>query len=289
MLSKDCIGSAYNNGTPYQKGGVNVLIVEDDILSAHVASRFLTDLGCNVHCAKDDKETLVCFENDKTEPAYDLVFMDISLSGMDGYTLAQKLQKTPAFLNSPIPIIALTAYGDEKSKRRCLEVGMSAVLVKPLLKTTAQEILKAFIPHWSEKRLENSLNGSSEPLAVEDVSEVVIDFSHILDVYDNDIEFIKSALQVILDSLDLDLKQLEYECNAKSWSAGRVIIHRLQGGTRYFGLKRVDQVCEKFTQVLQQAPDSNWLNVYQRLLKEVENVREAYQHWLKEQSNSVQI
>jgi hypothetical protein len=40
---------------------------------------------------------------------------------------------------------------------------------------------------------------------------------------------------------------------------------------------------------LQQAPDSNWLNVYQRLLKEVENVREAYQHWLKEQSNSVQI
>lgn len=268
----------------HSKSSVNILIVEDDVLSAHVASRFLVDLGCEVYCVKDDKEALAFFENSQQTIAYDLIFMDISLSGMDGYTLVQKIQKTRNFIERPVPIVALTAYGDEKSKRRCLEVGMCAVLVKPLLKTTALEILKAFIPHWDQKdsTIEPRVDNQSTP--IDQHAEDVIDFSHVLQVYDNDVAFVKSALQVVLDSLDADLKQLEYECNIENWSAARVIIHRLQGGIRYFDLKRLDEVCKKFTYILHHAPDAHWVSIFEVLSTEVERVRKACEQWLENQA-----
>jgi CheY-like chemotaxis protein len=118
---------------------VRVLIVEDHDLSAHIAQRFLQDLGCEVDCVSDGDSALKLFKDQL--PPYDLVLMDISLPGIDGYELAEKLNKILLSKvdseHDPIHIVALTARSSAENKQRCLSAGMSEVLDKPLLKATA--------------------------------------------------------------------------------------------------------------------------------------------------------
>ena len=109
-----------------------------------------------------------------------------------------------------------------------------------------------------------------------------INFDEALTIHDGDINFIKSALQVVVDDLVVGLKHLKSECMAQQWDAGRVTIHKLQGGTRYFGLVRVDQVCERFTKILRHHPAEHWNEIYNVLVSEIESVRCAYAQWLKE-------
>lgn len=264
---------------------IRVLVVEDDNLSAHIAKRFLTDLACQVDCAEDGERALSIFSSSYNNQPYDLIFMDISLPDINGYSLVEKIKGSEAFKKKPIPVIALTTYGDEESKRKCLSVGMSAVLVKPLLKTTAQEILKAFIPEWNNSYERMGFDNSIEIDGPINNENEVIDFEHILATYDEDIEFIKSALQVVVDSLETDLTQLGIECELKNWGAGRVIIHKLQGGTRYFGLKRLDQVCNHFSKVLHHKPEENWRKIYSILESEVGKVHDVYEKWLEASYN----
>jgi len=260
---------------------VRVLVIEDHNLSAYIAERFLTDLGCQVDCVPDGKAALKHFR--KGQASYDLVFMDVSLPDIDGYALAEQIKKTSAFQNSPekepIHIVALTARGGEENKKRCLSVGMSAVIVKPLLRTTAREILKEYVPKWV------SLHPNHKAQSLQsihwDIEGDPINFDYALTIHDGDINFIKGALQLVLDNLFVELKYLESECVAQHWDASRVIIHKLQGGTRYFGLVRLDQVCERFTKILHQNPIDYWREIYNVLVSEVEKVRCVYEEWLQ--------
>lgn len=261
---------------------VRVLVVEDHNLSAHIAERFLTDLGCEVNCVPDGETALEHFK--KGQKPYDLVFMDVSLPDMDGYVLAEKIKETFVFKHSPakesIHIVALTARGGEENKKRCLSAGMSTVIVKPLLKTTAREILKQYVPKWNASHPNQEV--PSPEIIMWDIEGDPINFDYALTIHDGDINFIKSALQVVVDNLVVELQHLQSECIAQHWDAGRVIIHKLQGGTRYFGLVRLDQVCERFTKILKQNPVDYWHEIYNILVSEVEKVRCVYEQWLKD-------
>jgi two-component system, NarL family, sensor histidine kinase BarA len=262
---------------------IRVLIVEDHPLSAHIAERFLTDLGCQVEWAHDATTALEYFKNDND--IYHLILLDVSLPDEDGYTLAHKIRATRAFQNalkqkrSPY-IFALTARYGAENRERCLAVGMSGVLLKPLLKTTAREILGRCFPEWVEAHPDQkSKSGILNGLVV--VGEP-INFNEALTIHDGDIDFIKSALRVLLDNLLIELQRLQSACIAQNWDAGRVIIHKLKGGTCYFGLERLDQVCECFSKVLRENPKEHWDKIYNILVSEVEKVRLVYTQWLKD-------
>lgn len=270
-----------NDASVDQKSScIRVLMVEDDILSAHVANRFLTDLGCIVDCADSGQMALELFENNQKNSYYSLILLDISLPDISGDLLACKIKEKEKQLfpgRKPVAMVALTAHNDEISKRSCEAAGISLVLVKPLLKMTAQEILKNFIPDW---RL--------DPTSIKNIeldNEPAIDFAHALAVHDGDIVFIQSALQVILDTLDSELMQLKQACSDENWSAAGVIIHRLQGGTRYFGLVRLDRVCMQFTYILKQGNTSDWVQIYNLLVNEIQKVNASYTKWLQERKN----
>lgn len=59
----------------------------------------------------------------------DVVLCDIGLPGMDGYGVARALRADPE--TSSIFLIALTGYGQDEDRRRALEAGFDAHLIKP--------------------------------------------------------------------------------------------------------------------------------------------------------------
>jgi CheY-like chemotaxis protein len=73
-----------------------------------------------------------------------LVLLDISLPGEDGFQLLAKLQRTPT--NDLPPVVALTAHAESGDQEKALTAGFSGYLTKPIDVRTFASTVEAFIP-----------------------------------------------------------------------------------------------------------------------------------------------
>jgi len=101
------------------------LIVDDDEDLRVLARKVLTKAGYEVIEAEDGAEGLRLIES--REP--DLVLLDLNMPGMDGYEVLARIRGNEA--TRELPVIVLTAQGDEESARRSFEQGATDFLPKP--------------------------------------------------------------------------------------------------------------------------------------------------------------
>lgn len=102
--------------------GSSVLIVDDDGQILALVARFLRSSGFNVRTARNGAEMLATLEGFGA----DLIILDVMLPGMDGLALCREIRKS-----SDVPLIMLTAKGDEVDRIVGLELGADDYLVKP--------------------------------------------------------------------------------------------------------------------------------------------------------------
>jgi CheY-like chemotaxis protein len=112
------------------KGAANgqskkVLLVEDEDALRRVMKDLLEREGFTVFEAADGVKALD--EIDRAGP--DIVVLDLNLPRLDGYGVLSHLRSRPATAN--LPVIVLTAKGDEDSEVRVFEYGASDYLTKP--------------------------------------------------------------------------------------------------------------------------------------------------------------
>lgn len=109
-----------------------VLAVDDDPVSLLVQRLALEQMGCEVVSCPNGMEAQAM----AAKQTFDLILMDLRMPGMDGIESTKKIRDTGR--NTDTPIIALTASSDLEDRRRCLEVGMMDVLVKPFVYETLE-------------------------------------------------------------------------------------------------------------------------------------------------------
>ncbi len=121
-----------------------VLLVEDNPVNALLASILLQREGCRVERAASGEDAIDMI---KTR-AFDLIFMDLGLPGLDGLGTTRALR---AF-GCDTPVIALTANAYEEDRRACMAAGMNDFLTKPI------EIaaLRARLATWTQGPLRHS-------------------------------------------------------------------------------------------------------------------------------------
>jgi two-component system, OmpR family, response regulator len=100
----------------------HLLIVDDDREIRDLLSRFLRKHGFRVSIAVDGREMWQAL----ADRAIDLIVLDLMLQGEDGLTLCRKLRA-----NSQLPVIMLTAMGEEIDRIVGLEIGADDYLGKP--------------------------------------------------------------------------------------------------------------------------------------------------------------
>ncbi|MBO9203930.1 MULTISPECIES: response regulator [Niastella] len=103
-----------------------VLVAEDEPMNMLLISEVLRKMGIDVIKATNGKEALEMVS--EFEP--DLVFMDVNMPVMDGFTATGHIRSLTT-KHHKTPIIALTADAMEKDKERCLESGMNDYISKP--------------------------------------------------------------------------------------------------------------------------------------------------------------
>ncbi|HEY9079894.1 response regulator [Magnetovibrio sp.] len=109
----------------------HILIVDDDREIRDLLNRFLVKHGLRVSTAADGREMLMALQGG----AIDLIVLDLMLPGEDGLTLTRNLRASGAAQSGTqggaIPIIMLTAMGEEMDRIVGLEMGADDYLAKP--------------------------------------------------------------------------------------------------------------------------------------------------------------
>lgn len=100
----------------------NILVVEDDRETRALIAKYLRANGCNVTTANDGREMARAMIDHRV----DLLILDVMLPGEDGLSLCRKVRA-----ESQIPIIMLTARGEDVDRILGLEMGADDYLAKP--------------------------------------------------------------------------------------------------------------------------------------------------------------
>jgi two-component system, OmpR family, response regulator ResD len=106
----------------YAQTRPRVLVVDDDPTVAEVVSGYLDRAGYLVDRAAEGPEALAR----AAEHRPDLVVLDLMLPGMDGLEVCRRMRG-----RGPVPVIMLTARGDEDDRILGLEVGADDYVTKP--------------------------------------------------------------------------------------------------------------------------------------------------------------
>ena len=106
-------------------GKGTILLVEDEDQLRRVMKDLLEREGYSIVEAADGVQALE--QVDRHNP--DVILLDLNLPGMDGYGVLQQLRSRPS--TSTVPVIVLTAKGDEDNEVRVLKLGADDFLTKP--------------------------------------------------------------------------------------------------------------------------------------------------------------
>ncbi len=99
-----------------------ILIVEDDADISDIVKEYLGAAGLEVTGACDGEEALRFF----SEYSYDVVVLDIMLPKIDGWSVLRKIRE-----NSMVPVIILSAKGEEYDRLKGFDLGVDDYVVKP--------------------------------------------------------------------------------------------------------------------------------------------------------------
>ncbi len=255
-----------------------ILLIEDQPIAAKMAEHILVTLNCQVDHAVDGKTALE-FSNQKR---YDLIFMDIGLPDMSGYEVTQRIRSNEANKNTPVPIIALTAHVDSENKQHCVEVGMNAVLSKPLTKEVANDILNAFIPTRTslEVKLPKKQVIATAKAATDlfVISGPVIDVKAGIALSNGSEDLYREMLRMLIDSLPQDLEIITIAYQKQQWETVRSTVHKVKSGAIYCATPRLADASAKLDNYIRTGATALIPKLYQQFLQEVKALQENYQN-----------
>ncbi|MGA7239155.1 MAG: response regulator transcription factor [Bryobacteraceae bacterium] len=101
---------------------MNILLVDDDVELCSLLGEFLTREGFHVECVNEGNAGL----ERASQPGIDLVVLDVMLPGLDGFEILRRLRT-----RSKVPVIMLTARGEDVDRIIGLEIGADDYLAKP--------------------------------------------------------------------------------------------------------------------------------------------------------------
>lgn len=114
------------------------LVVEDNLVNQKILQRLLVSLGLQVDVVENGLRAVEAC----TRETYDIIFMDLQMPVMDGFTATAEIRRL-----GDIPIFAVTANSEQQFRDRAIAAGMRGFVAKPISRDTVSEILvKVSIP-----------------------------------------------------------------------------------------------------------------------------------------------
>lgn len=120
--------------------GKKILLVDDDVRNVFSLTSVLEMAGCEVLFAENGLESLKMLDENND---INLVLMDIMMPEMDGYEAIQHIRAKTQFKD--LPIIALTAKAMKEDREKCLMIGASDYIAKPVEPDQLISLIKVWV------------------------------------------------------------------------------------------------------------------------------------------------
>jgi CheY-like chemotaxis protein/HPt (histidine-containing phosphotransfer) domain-containing protein/anti-sigma regulatory factor (Ser/Thr protein kinase) len=211
--------------------GKKVMVVEDNQINQQVFSHLLKDYGIQVTLASNGKQAIEILEAGAT---YDLILLDLRMPEMDGFqTLAYLRQK----LKLQTPIIVLTASVLRDERQRCLELGATDYLSKPIPRPVLQQRLSQLFSSSAAPAGDKQQPETGSPVReqAKDIDMKTLlsltDKKVIHDVYNNYIQVVPAALE-----------EMKKNTEQQNWELVSEQAHKLKSSLNVINIKALTAV-----------------------------------------------
>jgi signal transduction histidine kinase/DNA-binding NarL/FixJ family response regulator/HPt (histidine-containing phosphotransfer) domain-containing protein len=137
-VSREC--DASKRAAQVDCTGARVLLAEDGLDNQRLIGTLIRKAGATIDIVDNGAAALArALEQAARFEAYDVVFMDMQMPIMDGYTATAKLREA----GYQGEIVALTAHAMATERQRCLDAGCSAFLSKPVNRVALLETIRS--------------------------------------------------------------------------------------------------------------------------------------------------
>ncbi|MDA8206269.1 MAG: response regulator transcription factor [Thermaerobacter sp.] len=147
-----------------------VLIVDDDAHIRELCRLYLSHGGFSVEDAVDGKQAIDRVDHE----AFDLVVLDLMLPEVDGFDVLSHIRERDTWL----PVVMLTAMGDEEDKILGLEMGADDYMIKPFSPKELVARARAVLRRASLAPASGDQERIHHPGLVIDVNERVVNAGH---------------------------------------------------------------------------------------------------------------
>jgi PAS domain S-box-containing protein len=117
-----------------------IMVVEDEPMNMMLITTVLGKMGFQVIKAGNGEQAIELLQTNTP----DLIFMDVNMPVMDGFTATINIRKLPEPACN-IPVIALTADAMKEDRERCMQSGMTDYLTKPFRLEELEKVLKQYV------------------------------------------------------------------------------------------------------------------------------------------------
>jgi len=124
---------------------LKILVVDDVQASAKTLALMLQTLGQDVDVAFDGPSAI----SQASTTAYQIIFLDIAMPGMDGLEVARRLRVLPELESTTL--VALTGFGQEEDRAHSFQAGFNEHLTKP----TSLDLLKSVLQRTANAAAKN--------------------------------------------------------------------------------------------------------------------------------------
>jgi len=215
--------------------GLNILLVEDNVLNQLLARKVLNNWGCEVVVAENGKVAIQKLEKQN----FDLVLMDIQLPEMNGYEASKYIREHFPVPKCTIPIIAMTAHAFSGEKEKCLKAGMDDYLSKPF----NQDLLRAKIVSVLTEHVSNKKEILVHPVRNSNSSSPKhINLDYLKQLSEGDNEFVAEMIALFIEQTPGEIEKMEIYLLRKDWKAMRLLSHKLRSSVSFAGIKELEEL-----------------------------------------------
>jgi CheY-like chemotaxis protein/HPt (histidine-containing phosphotransfer) domain-containing protein len=245
--------------------GVQILLVEDNLLNQMVTEHLLSDWGVEVTIASNGQIAL----NLLTKQDFDLILMDLQMPVMDGYDTTRHIRNGLKGKISQIPIIALTANAFYGMDDECMKIGMNDYLSKPFEKDVLFAKIKACIPLGMQNRSNAaSTNYSQESLPANNPNNFEsINLTYLREVSSGDEFIFNLAINKYLENTPEGLELIdEYLLKENYVELGRSV-HKLKSSVATMGMVKAKDTIIQIENIIRNDLDKHILPVLVKTLR----------------------
>ncbi|MEM9389445.1 MAG: ATP-binding protein [Bacteroidota bacterium] len=201
---------------------IKILVVDDNSINLQLASEILSKAGAEVATAISGFEALrLC-----SKARFDVVIMDIQMPGMNGIITATKLHEQ---LESPPPIIAMTAYGKAESFDKSVFQDYIAKPIDPVdLIHTVESYCLAGLKETQPSIIENT---SKKEVMNKKVLNKLASYGGG--------EMVLEALEEFCQELDHQIEELDLLLASEEYQDASNVLHTIKGNAGTLGADRI--------------------------------------------------